>query len=72
MKTKEFIHLRSRPAANGRKLLYLDTYSKGQRKTESLKLYLEPERTRADKQKNAETLRYAEEIKALRTLNLVI
>lgn len=70
MKTKEFIHLRSRPAANGRKLLYLDTYSKGQRKTESLKLYLEPERTRADKQKNAETLRYAEEIKALRTLQL--
>lgn len=70
MKIKEPIRLRSRLLPSGRKTLYLDIYDKGNRKYEYLQLYLEPERTRADKQRNADIMRQAEEIKALRIVQL--
>lgn len=70
MKIKEPIRLRSRLLPSGRRTLYLDIYDKGNRKYEYLQLYLEPERTRADKQRNAAILRLAEEIKSLRIVQL--
>ena len=48
--------------------LYLDIYDKGKRRYEYLKLYLVPEKTRADKEKNRETLRLAEAVRAKRTV----
>lgn len=70
MKIKEPVRLRSRLLPSGRKTLYLDIYDKGKRNYEYLQLYLEPENTRADKQRNAATLRLAEEIKSLRVVQL--
>ena len=50
--------------------LYLDIYLNGQRSYEYLKLYLIPERTRADKEKNKETMRLADAIRAKRVVEL--
>lgn len=70
MKIKEPVRLRSRLLPSGRKTLYLDIYDKGKRNYEYLQLYLEPEKTRADKQHNAAIWRLAEEVKALRIVQL--
>lgn len=50
--------------------LYLDIYLDGKRKYEYLKLYLVPEKSRADKEKNRTTLQLAEDIRAKRMVEL--
>ncbi len=67
---KDPIKLRKRPNASGSVSLYLDIYLDGRRSYEWLKLYLIPEQTRADKEKNIETLRLAEAIRAKRIVDL--
>jgi hypothetical protein len=61
---KEPIRLRAKKLANGNLSLYLDFYRDGKRDYEFLKLYLVPEKTKADKILNEETLRTANAIKA--------
>lgn len=68
---KEPVRLRVKPLANGNKSLYLDTYYKGKRTYEFLRLYLIPEKTSADKALNAATMRAATVIKARRILAYV-
>lgn len=67
---KEPIRLRSKKLANGNLSLYLDFYRDGKREYEFLKLYLVPEKTKADKIKNEETLRTANAIKAQKIVAL--
>lgn len=69
-KAKEPIKLRSRLTKNGSKSLYLDIYIDGKRSYEYLKLYLIPERTKQDKEKNRETMRLAEAIRGKRMVDL--
>lgn len=69
MKKKTSITLRQRELPSGRIRLYLDVISNGLRHNETLGLFLEPERTRADRQRNRETMRLAEEICAKRILD---
>lgn len=70
MSNKESIRLRKRKLATGNTSLYLDVYRNGVRQYEYLKLYLIPEKTRADKDANRQTLQIAEAIKAKRTVEL--
>ena len=70
MSVKESIRLRQRKMATGNISLYLDMYRNGVRQYEYLKLYLIPEKTRADKDKNRQTLQLAEAIKAKRIVEL--
>ena len=69
-KKKEIVYLRQRPRRNGTVALYLDICRDGKRSNEYLKLYLVPERTREDKQKNKETLKLAEAIRAKRVVEI--
>lgn len=55
---------------SGNVSLYLDIYSEGRRKYEYLKLYLIPETGRVEKEKNKQTLRLAEAIKAKRVVEV--
>lgn len=71
VKIKEPVRLRSKSLANGNKSLYLDTYCKGRRVYEFLKLYLIPERNVVDKSVNAATMRAATAIKAKRILEYI-
>ena len=59
-KSKEPIRLRMRKLKTGNTSLYLDIYMDGKRSYEYLNLYLVPEKTRADKEKNKETLKLAD------------
>lgn len=68
---KEPVRLRAKKLANGNQSLYLDTYHKGKRVYEFLRLYLIPERTADDKAINASTLRAASAIKATRILAFI-
>ena len=61
---KDPIRLRHRLCKDGSKSLYLDIYMNGVRRYEYLKLYLIPEKNAKDKQKNRETLRLAEAVRA--------
>lgn len=70
MKDRSSITLRQRTLPSGRTTLYLDIICNGQRKVESLKLFLIPETSRADKQKNKETLKLAEAIRAKRVVEV--
>jgi integrase len=70
MKSKEPIKLRQRAMETGNTSLYLDIYMDGKRRYEYLHLYLIPERTRADKEKNRETLKLADAIRAKRVVEL--
>lgn len=67
---KEPIRLRKRVLKTGNTSLYLDIYVNGKRSYEYLNLYLIPERTRADKDKNRLTLQLAEAIRAKRIIEL--
>ncbi len=67
---KDFVNLRQRVRPNGRVTLYLDICRGGKRSYEYLKLYLIPEKTRADKAANKETMRLAEAIKAQRVVEM--
>lgn len=69
-KTKELVYLRSRPRKDGVQALFLRFTVNGMRKDEYLKLYLVPERTKADREKNRETMALAESIKAQRIVEL--
>lgn len=68
--SKEPIRLRQRKMATGNISLYLDVYLNGTRSYEYLHLYLVPELTREDKEKNKETLQLAEAIRAKRIVEL--
>lgn len=68
MKDRSSVTLRQRTLPSGRTTLYLDIICRGKRKVESLKLFLIPETSRADKQKNKETLKLAEAIRAKRVV----
>lgn len=68
MKDRSSITLRQRTLPSGRTTLYLDIICNGKRKVESLKLFLIPETSRADKQKNKETMKLAEAIRAKRVV----
>lgn len=70
MKDRSSITLRQRTLPSGRTTLYLDIICNGRRKVESLKLFLIPETSRADKQKNKETLKLAEAIRAKRVVEV--
>lgn len=69
-KAKELVYLRSRPRKDGTLSLFLRATVNGTRKDEYLKLYLVPERTKADREKNRETLALAESIRAKRVVEL--
>lgn len=68
MKDRSGITLRQRTLPSGRTTLYLDIICNDKRKVESLKLFLIPETSRADKQKNKETMKLAEAIRAKRVV----
>ena len=70
MASKEPIRLRQRKTSTGLTSLYLDIYLNGNRQYEYLKLYLVPEKTAADRQKNRDTLILAESIKGKRLVEL--
>ena len=63
---KEPIRIRQKELANGNISLYIDIYIGGKRKYEFLKLYLIPEKTREDKEKNRQTMQLANSIKSKR------
>lgn len=70
-KAKEPIKIRFKELANGCKSIILDQYvGKGKRTRETLKMYLVPELTKADRVKNANTMAAANAIKAQRILEL--
>ena len=69
-KKKEIVYLRRRQRRNGTVALYLDSCRNGKRTNEYLKLYLVPEKTREDKQKNKETLKLAEAMRAKRIVEI--
>ena len=69
MHEKEIIRLRRKRIQSGESL-YLDSYFKGKRRYEFLRLYLIPERTKADRLKNEQTLRLANMVKAKRSVEL--
>ena len=69
-KSKEPIRIRKRTLRNGNTSLYLDIYINGKRSYEFLNLYLVPEKTRADKEKNKETLKLADAVRAQRVVEL--
>jgi len=69
-KIKEPIKVRQKPLQNGNISLYLDIYRDGKRSYEFLKLYLIPERTREDKEKNRQTMQLANSIKSKRIVEM--
>lgn len=69
-KAKEPIRLRTKKLSNGNLSIYLDIYRDGKRVYEFLRLYLIPEKTKADKNQNEETLRTANAIKAQKIVAL--
>lgn len=69
-KKKEPVRLRRKNLANGNVSLYLAIYVSGQRSYEFLRLYLIPEKTKADKQQNRQTLALAEAVKSQRIADI--
>lgn len=67
---KEPVRLRLKNLANGNKSLYLDTYLNGKRYYEFLGLWLVPEHSLIDKEKNRQTASVANQIKAQRIIDL--
>lgn len=70
IKVKEPVRIREKKISGGNISLYLDIYSKGLRKKESLQLYLVPETSSAAKLQNENTRKLAEQIKAQRILDI--
>lgn len=70
LKAKEPIRIRERKLADGNRSLYLDMYSRGVRKVESLGLYIVPEKTPFDKVHNEHAWQVAQKIKSERILAL--
>ena len=68
MNIKEPVKLRKRKLKNGNLSLYLDIYFNGVRKYEFLKLYLSP--NKSDREKNKQTLQLANSIKAKRIVEI--
>lgn len=68
--TRELVHLRQRLLPSGRTTLYLDINYNGKRKTEALKLFLVPELTAKDKQRNKETMMLAKSMQANRLVEI--
>ena len=69
VKSKEPIRLRRRVLKTGNTSLYLDIYMDGKRSYEYLNLYLVPEKSRADRERNRETLRMADAVRARRVVD---
>lgn len=69
-KVKEPVRLRKKRLSNGNDSLYLDIYRNGKREYEFLKLYLTNGTSSAAKQKDKETLQFAQSIKAKRIVEL--
>ena len=69
-KSKEPITLRQRKMPSGRVSLYLDIYLNGKRTYEYLHLYLEQGTSRTIKDKNRQTLQFAEAVRAKRIVEL--
>ncbi len=67
---KEPVRLRTKKLANGNESLYLDIYINGKRNYEFLRLYLIPEKSKDDKQRNRETLTLANSIKQKKILDI--
>lgn len=67
---KEPVRLRTKTLSNGNRSLYLDIYVDGNRKYEFLKLYLIPEKTKPDRERNKETLAIANSVKASRIIEI--
>ncbi len=70
-KIKEPVKIRTKILANGSKSLYLDTYHRGKRSYEFLRLYLIPEKSVADRAVNDATMRAALAIKAQRIIDII-
>lgn len=70
LKIKEPIRLRAKKIKNGNQSLYLDFYAHGQREYEFLRLYIVPEHTSEDKNRNKQNLQLANAIKAKRIVEL--
>lgn len=70
IKAKEPIRLRAKKLSNGNQSLYLDFYTDGKREYEFLKLYVVQERSKEDKDKNTQTLKLANAIKAKKIVEL--
>lgn len=68
-KAKEPVHLRQKKLKNGNVSLYLDIYHDGKRSYEFLGLYLIPEKSRFDKERNKTTMIQAEAMKAKRVID---
>ena len=68
--SKAPIRLGQRRTSSGSISLYLDNYLNGKRSYEYLKMYLVPEPTRADKEKNRQMLLLADAIRAKRVVEL--
>lgn len=69
-KIKEPIRVRQKALQNGCISLYLDVYRGGKRSYEFLKLYLVPERTKEDREKNRQTMQLANTIKSKRIVEI--
>ncbi len=67
---KEPVRVRYKKLANGNQSIYLDIYRNGKRTYEFLKLYLIPETSRKDKDKNKETMRLVQAIVAQRIVEI--
>ena len=69
-KAKEPVRLRRKTLTNGNVSLYLAINTGGRREYEFLRLYLIPEKTKADKLRNRDTLTLANSIKAQRIVDI--
>lgn len=67
---KEPIRIRQKKLANGNASLYLDIYRDGKREYEFLKMYLIPEKTKSDRERNKQTLQLANSIKSKRIVEM--
>lgn len=67
---KEPVKIRRKALVNGNVSLYLAIYINGRREYEFLRLYLIPEKSKADRERNKETLALANSIKAKRIVDI--